>query len=366
MRAIRWAAAAALALAAVLPAAGQTILPGFPRINQSDITGPAVTSGDMLNWEPGTVQSLSCPAAWGLLNEGRIVAGQLDSLRLATGDANVLRTPSAAAQRDVGLLLSGGPGAPEAGARVREALAAGNAPGAGPAAAGVVEAAGGLLAAVERIDPLRPGRNAATRLHRAVAAWDELVDASGDAFLATPPDAFVALAAVLGRLDRAAIAHAARVADPRQVDEFGAACAPPPAAQAPAMLAFEACVLGGGEFRAVQGVYLPATGDSLVVGGDGSRRPLREVYPDTGYAGGRGWFSRDTAIVAFGRRYVRWGMSRVARPGELRPATWFQGVPVFAAPDAGPRPEVVYVPFRRGCEVQPYRRADEARRVRGG
>jgi len=104
----------------------------------------------------------------------------------------------------VARLLAGGPGAAEAGSEVREALVLNN-PGAAPAALRLVESARGLLRAVEAIDPLRPGRTAPTRLHESVGAWNDLVDASAPAFLAAPPDEFLALAAVIGRLDRAAI-----------------------------------------------------------------------------------------------------------------------------------------------------------------
>src|SRR5690348_15114729 len=100
MSARRWTVAAALlALAAGAgSAAGQKVIPGFARVNQSDITGPSVTSSDMVTFEPGTVQSMNCAGAWGLLDQGRTLGRELDSLRLAGWGAAEGRTPSAAAQ----------------------------------------------------------------------------------------------------------------------------------------------------------------------------------------------------------------------------------------------------------------------------
>jgi hypothetical protein len=55
----------------------------------------------------------------------------------------------------------------------------------------------------------------------------------------------------------------------------------------------------------------------------------------------------------------------VVRPGELVPAGSYRGVTVFTARGTMTPPDIVYLPFRSGCEVQPYRRVEEAHRVRG-
>ena len=87
----RFFSLAALGAAALLalpgPAAAQRVVAGFPRINQSDVTGPALTSGDQLNFEPGTVQSISCAAAWGVRTEGRKVDEARYKLTLARADS---------------------------------------------------------------------------------------------------------------------------------------------------------------------------------------------------------------------------------------------------------------------------------------
>jgi hypothetical protein len=355
---------AAVLLALPGSAAAQRVVAGFPRINQSDVTGPALTSGDQLNFEPGTVQSISCAAAWGVRTEGRKVDETLYRLTLATVDSPA-RVLWEGAQRDVALLLAGGPAARDAAARVEAALAPPSNRGARHEARRLVARLDGLLAAVGRMDPADPGRGAPTRLYEAVGAWDEYLDVSSGAYLAAPPDEMLAIRAVLSRLDHAAIEHAARDGDTEVVDAFGLACAPPPLPAVVEERPFEVCALSAGDFRAVHGVFLPATGDSLVEV-EGVRRPLSEVYPDRdGYAVGASWFGRDRPITVGGREYRQWGMSRVVRLGELVPAGEIQGVRFFVMPGEATPPDVIYLPFRSGCEVQPYRRAAEYRRVRG-
>jgi hypothetical protein len=362
-------AAAALLLCADA-AAAQRVVQGFARINQSDVTGPALTSGDQLLFEFGTVQSVSCAAAWGLRTEGRELDQEMYSLTLGTVDGSG-RVVWEAAQRDVARLLAGGREGRLAGRTVLRALTPPrNADLRARRAAGeLVERLEGLLAEVGRMDPRDPGRGAPTRLYGAVGAWDEFVDASTPAFLADPTDEMLAIQAVLSRLTYAAIRHAARDGDAYRADAFGLACAPvlPVAVEVPVVeeLPFDLCVLSGGDFRSVAGVHLPATGDSLVEV-DGVRRPLREAYPDRdGYAMGAPWFGRDLPITVGGREYRQWGMSRVVRPGDLVPLTEHRGVRIFMVPGERVPADVVYVPFRSGCEVQPYRRAAEIHRVRG-
>ena len=214
--------------------------------------------------------------------------------------------------------------------------------------------------------PYRRDSQETRQIYEAVAAWDEFVDSSSVAFLAAPPDEMLAIRVVLSRLDYAAIEHAARDGDTGHVDAWGLACAavspaPEPVVEVP----FEVCVLADGDFRTVSGVYLPAGGDSLVEVG-GARRPLREAWPDrAGYAAGAPSFARDVPITVGGREYRQWGMSRVVRPGELMRAGELAGVPVFVAPGERTPPDVILLPFRGRCEVQPYRRTTEISKVRG-
>lgn len=362
---------AALAAAALLMTNGaadaQRVSPGAPRVNQSDVTGPAVTSSDQLLFEPGVVQSVSCAAAWGIRTAGRAVGEELGQGTLAVA-FSAPRVLSDTAQEEVARLLAGGRGGRFAGRQVRTALVPPSNDAARRPAGRLVQRLEGLLTAVGRMDPRDPGRGAPTQLYEAVAAWDEFVDSSSVAFLSAPPDEMLAIQAVLRRLDYAAIEHARRDGDAWRVDDFGLACAAalPARAEEPVVeVPFEVCVLSDGGFRGVSGLYFPAAGDSLVEVG-GVRRRLREAYPDSaGYALGAPWFGRDLPVTFGGREYRQWGMSRVAAPGELVRAGELAGVAVFAAPGEGTPPEVIYVPFRRGCEVQGYRRAVEILKVRG-
>ena len=363
--------AAAALLASADAAGAQRVVAGFARINQSDVTGPAVTSGDQLSFEFGTAQSVTCAAAWGLRTEARALDQDLSTLTL-TPVGTEDRVLWEGAQRGVAALLAGGPRAGAAGRQVRAALtpASNQSVRARRAAGELVERLEGLLAEVGRMDPRDPGRGAPTRLYGAVGAWDEFIDASTAAFLAAPTEEMLVIQSVLSRLTYAAIQHAARDGDTWRVDGFGLGCAPvmPAAAEVPAALEelpFERCVLSDGDFRSVGGAYLPATGDSLVEV-EGVRRPLREAYPDRdGYAMGASWFGRDLPISVGGREYRQWGMSRVVRPGNLVPLADYQGVRVFMVPGERVPADVIYVPFRSGCEVQPYRRAADIHRVRG-
>lgn len=355
-------AAAGLLMAA--PASGQHVVSGFPRINQSDVSGPSLTSGDLLTFEPGTVQSVGCAAAWAIRTEARAVEGLLDSLRLTTADS-AGRVLNEFVLRDLDRLLAGGPMAGAAAERILAALAPDSlqGPKARRDAGRLVRRLEGLFALIGRMDPRDPGRAAPTRMYEAIGAWNDFVDSSSPAFLASPPDEMLAIQAVLSRLDYGALAHARRDGDTEDVDAFGLACAAAAPVAELVELPFTVCVLDRGDFRLVQGVFLPSTGDSLV---GTERHPLSVAYPDrAGYALGAAWFTRDQPISFGGREYRQWGMSRVVQPGELTLIGQHRGIGVFAAPEDGSAPDVVYLPFRSGCEVQAYRRVTEYRRVRG-
>lgn len=120
-----------------------------------------------------------------------------------------------------------------------------------------------------------------------------------------------------------------------------------------------ACVRRDGALVRVMGTE-DARGDTLVDG-----RPLRAVHPDTaGTATGKAWLSGGTVRLG-GTDYVTFGLPRVLQPGDaVRVGAW-DGVDLYAAPDAGATPDVVYVPVRPGCEFQPFQRTEAVLRVRG-
>jgi hypothetical protein len=355
--------AAALVLAGALlaatPAAAQQLISGFARSDQTDVTGIAVTSADLLGFEPGIAKTYSCPVAWG-------VRTAAESLALELGAAG------SSARADLLALLDDGPGARDAGQRLALALAAGNDPAGARLANGLVPRLRGLLASSRRMDPARPGPIAATRLHASVAHFNRFVDASSPAFLAAPPAEFVALNEALGRMVRAAEAHEARFADPSAPRAPGAlACAPvaappvqvatPLAPPPPAVEELRLCVVHDGRVMHVTAQRDPATGRTTHQG-----QPFEAAFPDRGqYAQGADFFIRDEPITHGGRQYVRFGTPRVLEPGQVSAVGEFRGVPVFVEAGGTAPAGVVYLPVRAGCEFQPYQLEIKTGGVRG-
>jgi hypothetical protein len=354
------------------PARAQLVLHGFNRIDQSDVTGPAVTSGDQaagLFGDPGTIQSWICPVAWGVRSTSDDVVARLAGGRLegALYTAGTLEGQEAVLQ-----LLLGAAGARDAESRIAGALGAGEERRAQAASRHLARRLNGLLGATGKLDPANPGPIAASRLSRAVAAYNEVVDRSSPRFLAAPPQEFVAIHAVLNRLVIAAIENEGRPTDASQVDERGLACAAPlapvftPPAETPpppVERAIEICVATESGFRNVAAVYRPGTGDTLVfVGGD--RRAFAEVHAGAAYAQSELWFVGREPVVHEGREYQPFGLPRIVQPGELIGRGTYQGVPVFVQPDERTPADVLYFAVRAGCEVQPYRAVDRIR-VRG-
>ena len=250
------------------PADGQRPIGGFPRSDQSDVTGPSVTSGDQLAplfAEPGTVRSMACPVAWGVRTASDRVQVILTSGELRPSSTAVGGEIPTSAQRAVLTLLlrNEDDRSPEA---VYAALTNGNS-GAERQARRLVAEASGLLTVMNTLDPLRPGRAAPSQLARVTGAYNSFVDASGDAFISNPPAELLALHAVLDELVEASIQNEGRPANVADVDASGLACAgaavaPPPVttvvvAPPPADQPFEMCVLVNGDFRIVAGLRTP-------------------------------------------------------------------------------------------------------------
>ncbi len=136
--------------------------------------------------------------------------------------------------------------------------------------------------------------------------------------------------------------------------------APPP--PAPAMQSLAVCVVQGGRLATVTAEMNPATGDTTVDG-----RSFREAYPaGAEYASGAGWFINSEPVTFGGRRYVKYGLPRVLGASDVASVGSYQGVAVFAETSADRmRPEVIYLPVRPGCELQPYQVEVKAGAVRG-
>jgi hypothetical protein len=354
------ALAFAVALLAATPAAAQQLISGFARSDQTDVTGVAVTSADLLGFEPGIVKTFTCPVAWG-------VRTAADSLHVT------LAAPGAptGAEADLLALLEADAGARQSGARLVAALSAGNDPAAARLAAGLVPRLRGLLQSARRMEPSEPGPIAATRLHASVAHFNRFVEAGSPAFLAAPPPEMVALRQTLGALVRAAEIHDGREADPAAPHAAASlACAPPPPPPPPTHLVrheppppemLRLCVVHEGSVRYVLAMRDPATREITFEG-----RAFAEAFPDVGqYAEARSFFLADEPVVLDERRYVRFGSPRVLEPEDVMHAGEFRGVPVFVEAGLTRAPDVVYLPTRAGCEFQPYQLEVKTGRVRG-
>jgi hypothetical protein len=138
---------------------------------------------------------------------------------------------------------------------------------------------------------------------------------------------------------------------------------PPPAPPPPHGLArdIRVCVVENGMLTEIAVQYDATTGDSTVAG-----RPFREAHPaGAGYAGGAPWYIGNEPVVIGGVRYLKYGLPRVVGTSDVTSGGTYMGVPVFTERGPAGTPDVIYLPVRPGCEVQPYQREQEVRRVRG-
>lgn len=166
----------------------------------------------------------------------------------------------------------------------------------------------------------------ASRVAEAVTRFNELIDASSDAFLADPPDELLVVHAVLAMLG------------------LEQDCVPLPR--------ISVCVMTP-DFMAsdVEFFVHPVTGDTLTTGG-----PYRVVYgPDRPqYAASHDWFMQGAPIVFGGTEFVPFGEPRRVAGSQVIRAGMYSGVVVFADAGASAPYGEVLVPVGPGCEFQPY------------
>lgn len=141
---------------------------------------------------------------------------------------------------------------------------------------------------------------------------------------------------------------------------------PPPrvAPVAPAMQPIQVCVLEGQQLRNVDAMFNPSTGDTMVMQA-GQQQPFGRAFPATrGYAAGQTFFINNEPVMFGGRRFVKFGLSRVIGAQELARVGETTGVQVFAEAGAAAPYDAIYLPVRTGCEFQPYQ-AEQQIQVRG-
>jgi hypothetical protein len=79
---------------------------------------------------------------------------------------------------------------------------------------------------------------------------------------------------------------------------------------------------------------------------------------DTPFTGaeGRDWFTDSRELAINGAAYVKYGLPRILGADEVTWLTEHEEVGVFAEPDTGATPDVIYVLVAPDCSFQPYRR----------
>lgn len=342
-------------MAAAAPAGAQIVYPGDTRVEMSDVTGPPLTSGDLLG--PGTVRSFTCPVAWGVRTVSDAVAAGLREGTLAPvaegWSGGVL---PAGIREDLLQLLGDGEGDDEAEGRLTAALAPPDLADsdAREAAEELVERLDGLLSNAARLRPERPGHRTATQLSGAVGAYNRYLQTASGALLADAPQALVAIHAVLTPLVIAALENDGRPIT-RRVSDEELACAAPPAAPEPPSPPLEratvVCVMDARGLRAMGAIVL-ASGDT-VVAVEGRRIPLAEAFAaSAAYAVDAPWYAQGDAITVNDRTYIRFGLPRLAATdADLRRVGEYGGVPLFTEPGV----DHLIVPVRPDCLVQEYR-----------
>lgn len=362
---------------AASPVHAQFVEPGAARAVMTDVTGPPVTSGDLVAglFEPGTVRTFGCPVAWGVRTEAErlraaLAGGTLRAASAAPGGEGI----DDEVQRELLLILLDEPGADEAEARFRAALAAGGGREARSWAGRLLGRLRGALAEASRMDPEEPGYRSATGLSAALGAYNAFLATGAGPVLRSPPPELVAIRTVLSRLVIAGVENEGRSAGAGD----GRACAPAvttspttaaaepgPAAPAPPLeRALEVCLLGEDRVVTVAAILVPSTGDTLAVV-DGARRPFSEIHTLEPTAAGARWFVEQEAIEVEGQRYLQYGLPIYTRSAEFERLGFRGGVPLIAPRSGARPPETVYVPVGPACILQEYRLESLVRRVRG-
>jgi hypothetical protein len=349
---------------AAAPAAAQTLIHGFNRSDQTDVSGLAVTSADLLGFDAAALRTYSCPAAWGV----RTTANTLESsLRSATLPVAGQPLPAALAS-DLRIVLLDEAGASQAERRLAGALSHGNAAGAARPAQELSRRLRGLVARSGRMDPARPGYVPATQLTLAIEGFNHFIDASEPAYLAADPAEVRAIRAVLGEMVGAAIEHDGRDAVVRTPRTGQLACAPPAFTSAPvappAERRISVCVAAPEGPRVVEAVQRGEAGEPLALATDGTLRPLREVHPAVTVAGEQPWYGDAREITVGGQRYLRYGLPRTLGPGAVDRVGDHLGVPIYVERGVA-APEGVYLAHGVDCTYQEYRPVQRVREVRG-
>jgi len=138
------------------------------------------------------------------------------------------------------------------------------------------------------------------------------------------------------------------------------ASSPPPTEVCPCI---EICIVQQGWLVEIPVHYGTQMGDTL----SEDSLPFSHVAPLTGeYAAVAGWYVGDERISFRGRRYRKYGRPRVLAVPEVKRIGFYRWVGVYGeARDTASAERFIYLPYRPGCQFQPYE-AVEQRGISGG
>lgn len=122
---------------------------------------------------------------------------------------------------------------------------------------------------------------------------------------------------------------------------------------AAAAVEIRVCVLTPeSRLQEVTASFRPQSNDTLLDG-----RPFHELHSpqQPRYAAGHHWFVIQQPVLMLGHEYLPFGVTRPVDAEGLSSVGSFRGVPLFTEAGSPATPDVLYVPVRPGCEMQPYR-----------
>ncbi|HEX8453285.1 MAG TPA: hypothetical protein VF647_14375 [Longimicrobium sp.] len=182
--------------------------------------------------------------------------------------------------------------------------------------------------------------------------------AAGKDRLTFTPRAVIGLKVGLGRR---ATPAARRIPPPAPLPAPQPPAPVPPAPEpvTPQLEQIQVCVISNGTLADVAAQRDPVSGDTTVAG-----QPFTAALPQSESAASAPWFVTDEPVTFGGRRFVKFGLPRLLRAGDVVRVGEFRGVGVFAEPNVR-RTEVIYLPTGSGCELQPYQLEVKVGAVRG-
>jgi hypothetical protein len=256
-----------------------------------------------------------------------------------------------------------------------------------------------LTSRAATVDPTRANTFAAAQIQEAVAAYNAVIDNSKETFLLNPPPEILAIGSALGTIVNDAWnanTRSPRVATSRSRSTSTQAAPVTPAPVRAIMESITVCIVdpsANGGLRSVDAIHNRNTGDTTFVS-NGATVPLSSTIPAVPVASEALWFQNGRPLTigngAEKIQYVPAGAPRVMPAGNIELLGTVNGLPVYAdrtviGPIDGLTPQadlsatvdedaairkaieardpVVYVPLKRtGCIFQPLQMLEKVKK----